>query len=98
MHYPAPLTTAQPTHSRSRKRRSARPLGPRHLHALALAAALCGASQAAEIAPYFQSWGPGTLTAAQKNGLSSATLAFGITRGSCALDATLSNMLPDASP
>jgi chitinase len=57
---------------------------------------LCGASQAADIAPYFQSWGPGTLTAAQKNGLSGATLAFGITRGSCALDATLTNMLPDA--
>ena len=67
--------------------------------AAALATTLSAASigQAAEIAPYFQSWGPGTLTAAQKNaGLSSATLAFGITRGSCALDATLTNMLPDA--
>ncbi|MBM3361768.1 MAG: hypothetical protein FJY42_03745 [Betaproteobacteria bacterium] len=70
----------------------------RKITRLAAAAALClgGLSQAAEIAPYFQSWGPGTLSAAQKNGLSSATLAFGITRGSCALDSNLTSSLPDA--
>lgn len=60
---------------------SPRPSRRRPITRLAAAAALClcGSIQAAEIAPYFQSWGLGTLSTALKNGLGSATLAFGIT-------------------
>lgn len=67
--------------------------------ALAAAAALClsqGAG-AVEIAPYFESWGADTLTGARQSaGLDSATLAFGITRGTCVLHASLLEKLPDA--
>ena len=90
---PSPSTTQRSSSTPSRPRLKTLAF------AAALATTLCAASlgQAAEVAPYFQSWGPGTLTAAQKNaGLKSATLAFGITRGSCTLDTTLTNMLPDA--
>ena len=71
----------------------------RSLKALALAAALAAGTQAgaAEIAPYFQGWSPGSLVEArQAAGLDSATLAFGITRGSCVLDAYLQDRMPDA--
>ena len=71
----------------------------RSLKTLALAAALGAApwAGAAEIAPYFQGWSPDTLVQAKQSaGLDHATLAFGITRGSCALDAYLQNKMPDA--
>jgi hypothetical protein len=52
---------------------------------------------ALEVAPYFHSWSGGTLTEAkQASGLNSATLAFAITNGSCALHPDLQNKLPDA--
>ena len=54
-------------------------------------------ASAFDLAPYFQAWGPGTLTNAKSAaGLNSATLAFGITTGSCALDANLVSKIPDA--
>ncbi|MEY2619842.1 MAG: hypothetical protein RL522_2844, partial [Pseudomonadota bacterium] len=71
----------------------------RTLKTLVLAAALCAGAQAgaAEIAPYFQGWSPGTLVdAKQSAGLDNATLAFAITRGSCNLDAYLQDRMPDA--
>lgn len=54
-------------------------------------------ANAYEIAPYFHAWSTGTLTQAKNAaGLDSATLAFAVTRGSCALDQDLLNKLPDA--
>ncbi|WP_156955208.1 hypothetical protein [Polaromonas glacialis] len=54
-------------------------------------------ASALEIAPYFHAWSGGTLTEAKRAaGLDSATLAFAITKGSCALDQDLLNKLPDA--
>lgn len=54
-------------------------------------------ASAVEIAPYFHAWGNGTLTEAKRvAGLDNATLAFAITRGSCALEQDLLNKLPDA--
>jgi hypothetical protein len=67
--------------------------------ALTAAAVLCLSQTAGalEVAPYFQAWGGGTLTQAkQASGLNSATLAFAITKGTCALDAELLNKLSDA--
>ena len=67
--------------------------------ALALAAALCAgqSARAAEITPYFQGWSPGSLVEAKQSaGLNHATLAFGITRGSCNLDTYLQDRMPDA--
>jgi hypothetical protein len=52
---------------------------------------------ALEVAPYFQSWSSGTLTEAKKvTGLNSVTLAFAITKGTCALVPDLFNKLSDA--
>jgi hypothetical protein len=52
---------------------------------------------ALEVAPYFESWSSTSLVDAKRNsGLNSATLAFGITNGSCALQSSLLNRLPDA--
>ena len=54
-------------------------------------------ASALEIAPYFHAWSGGTLTEAKRvAGLDSATLAFAITKGSCALGQDLLNKLPDA--
>jgi chitodextrinase len=68
--------------------------------AVGTAAVLMCLSQAAialEVAPYFHAWSPGTLTEAKRAaGLESATLAFAITDGSCALHSDLLNKLPDA--
>jgi len=68
--------------------------------AAATAAVLLSLGQSAsalEIAPYFHAWSGGTLTEAKRvAGLDSATLAFAITKGSCALDQDLLNKLPDA--
>jgi hypothetical protein len=66
---------------------------------LTAAVVLClgQAAGALEVAPYFHSWSGGTLTQAkQASGLNSATLAFAITNGSCALQPDLQNKLPDA--
>jgi hypothetical protein len=67
--------------------------------ALTAATVLClsQTASALEIAPYFHAWSAGTLTQAkQASGLNSATLAFAITDGSCALQPDLQNKLPDA--
>ena len=54
-------------------------------------------ASALEIAPYFHAWSGGALTEAKRAaGLDSATLAFAITRGNCALGQDLLNKLPDA--
>ena len=54
-------------------------------------------ARALEIAPYFHAWGPGTLVEAKRDaGLTGATIAFGITNGSCMLDGDLLGRLPDA--
>lgn len=66
--------------------------------ALTAATVLClsQAASALEIAPYFHAWSGGTLTQAkQAAGLNSATLAFAITDGSCALQPDLQNKLAD---
>jgi hypothetical protein len=71
---------------------------PAAAKALTAAVVLCLSQTAGafEVAPYFQTWNPGTLTQAkQASGLSSATLAFAITDGSCALHPDLQNKLPD---
>ena len=58
---------------------------------------LAQSASALEISPYFHAWGSDSLTAAKRSaGLDSATLAFAITNGSCALEADLLNKLPDA--
>jgi roadblock/LC7 domain-containing protein len=54
------------------------------------------AAGAAEIAPYFHTWDGPLMNAKQDAGMNSALLAFAITRGNCALEPTLPNMLPDA--
>jgi hypothetical protein len=66
--------------------------------ALTAATVLClsQAASALEVAPYFQAWSGDTLTQAkQAAGLNSATLAFAITDGNCALQPYLQDKLPD---
>ena len=54
-------------------------------------------ASAFDVAPYFEAWGAGTLTGAKSAaGMDSATLAFAITRGTCAFDANITGRLPDA--
>ena len=54
-------------------------------------------ANALEISPYFHAWNGGVLTESQHEaGLGSATLAFGVTRGSCSFDEEFLNKLPDA--
>lgn len=63
----------------------------------AIALSLGQAANALEISPYFQAWSAGTLASAKSAaGLDSATLAFAITRGSCAFDANITNRISDA--
>jgi len=60
---------------------------------------LCGAgpASAAEISPYFQGYSTGTLVDALRNdGLTHTTLAFAVTRGSCAFDAYIADRMADA--
>ena len=69
--------------------------------ALAAAFVLClgqaASAQDLMVAPYFHSWAAGSLVAAKNAaGMNSAVLAFAITKGSCALDQTLLDKLPDA--
>lgn len=55
------------------------------------------AASGLEVAPYFETWFGDSLVEAKRTaGLTSATLAFAITNGNCALDSTLLNRLPDA--
>ncbi len=56
-----------------------------------------GVASAAEISPYFQGYSTGTLVDALRNdGLTHTTLAFAVTRGSCAFDAYINNRMADA--
>jgi len=63
----------------------------------ALVLCLSQSASAFDVAPYFETWGSGTLTQAQQAaGLQSATLAFAITPGDCSFKVDLLNKLPDA--
>ena len=62
----------------------------------ALVLCLGQAASAAEVAPYFHSWGGSLIDAKQSVGMNSAILAFATTNGSCALVPDLTNKLPDA--
>lgn len=62
----------------------------------ALVLCLGQAASAAEVAPYFHSWGGSLVDAKQSVGMNSAMLAFATTNGSCALVPDLTNKLPDA--
>lgn len=69
--------------------------------ALAAALVLClgqaASAQELIVAPYFHSWAAGSLVSAKNSaGMNSAVLAFAITKGTCALDQTLIEKLPDA--
>jgi chitinase len=66
--------------------------------ALAAAACsmLCHAASAADVAPYFGQWDGPMLEARQTAGMTSAVLAFAVTRGNCALDVGFLDKLPDA--
>ena len=66
--------------------------------ALTGAVVLClgQAASAVEVAPYFHSWGGSLVEAKQSAGMTSAILAFAVTRGNCALVPSFTNKLPDA--
>ncbi len=54
------------------------------------------AASAVEVAPFFHSWGGSLVEAKQSAGMTSAILAFAVTRGNCALVPNFTNKLPDA--
>ena len=62
----------------------------------ALVLCLGQAASAAEVAPYFHSWGGSLNDAKQSVGMNSAILSFAVTNGSCALVPDLTNKIPDA--
>ena len=63
----------------------------------ALGALGAGAASAAEITPYFQGYSTGSMVdALRNNGLTNTTLAFAVTRGSCAFDPYITERMPDA--
>ena len=65
---------------------------------LAVAVLVVSLSQivsAAEVAPYFYTWGGSLTQTKQASGLNSATVAFAITRGTCLLDSSFTAMIPD---
>lgn len=66
--------------------------------ALAAIGALgAGAASAAEITPYFQGYSTGSMVDALRNdGLKNTTLAFAVTRGSCAFDPYITDRMADA--
>lgn len=66
--------------------------------ALAGALVLCvsQAGSAAEVAPYFHSWGGSLVDAKRSAGMTSALLSFATTNGSCAFVPDLMNKLEDA--
>ncbi|MDB5930804.1 MAG: Chitinase, partial [Polaromonas sp.] len=51
---------------------------------------------AVDVAPYFHYWSGSLVTAKNVAGMDSTTLAFAVTRGSCALDIGFQQKLPDA--
>ena len=51
---------------------------------------------ALEVAPYFQGWSNGLTEAKRVVGLDSATLAFAVTNGTCAINTDMLSNLPDA--
>ncbi|MDH4376487.1 MAG: hypothetical protein QE494_09325 [Ramlibacter sp.] len=56
-----------------------------------------GGASAAEISPYFQGYSVGSLVDALRNdGLTHTTLAFAVTRGSCAFDPYITDRMADA--
>lgn len=68
-----------------------------HKAVAAAALALLGhAATAADVAPYFGQWDGPMLEARQAAGMTSALLAFAVTRGNCALDVGFVDKLPDA--
>lgn len=69
------------------------------LVAVAAISGMCspGVASAAEISPYFQGYSTGTLVDALRNdSLTHTTLAFAVTRGSCAFDPYLTDRMADA--
>ena len=62
----------------------------------ALVLCLGQAASAAEVVPYFHSWGGSLNDAKQSVGMNSAMLSFATTNGSCALVPDLTNKLADA--
>ena len=62
----------------------------------ALVLCLGQAASAADVAPYFHSWGGSLNDAKQSVGMNSAVLAFAVTNGNCALVPDLMNKLADA--
>ena len=66
--------------------------------ALAGAVVLClgQAASAVEVSPHFHSWGGSLLEAKQAAGMTSATLAFAVTRGNCAITPGFLEKLPEA--
>ena len=64
--------------------------------AAAACAVLCHTASAADVAPYFGQWDGPMLEAQQAAGMTSAVLAFAVTRGSCALEQGFLDKMPDA--
>lgn len=62
----------------------------------ALVLCLGQAASAAEVIPFFHSWGGSLVDAKQSVGMNSAILAFASTNGNCALVSDLMDKLPDA--
>jgi hypothetical protein len=62
----------------------------------ALVLCLGQAASAADVVPYFHSWGGSLVDAKQAVGMNSAMLSFATTNGSCALVPDLTNKLGDA--
>ena len=71
---------------------------PSIYNALTGAVVLClgQAASAVEVAPYFHAWGGSLVEAKQSAGMTSAILAFAVTRGNCELVPNFTNKLPDA--
>jgi chitinase len=61
----------------------------------ALVLCLGQAASAAEVTPFFHSWGGSLVDAKQSVGMNSAILSFATTNGNCALVPDLTNKLPD---
>ena len=85
----------------SRSKHSRRPGMARRALALALAATAASlaasAAGAAEVTPYFQGYSPGSMVDALRTaGLTHTTLAFAVTRGTCAFDPYILDRMPDA--
>lgn len=62
----------------------------------AMVLCLSQGASAYEVEPYFHSWGGSLHTAKQNAGMTSAMLAFAVTRGSCVMDVGFLEKLPEA--